>query len=83
MRTARNTDAIMRRKKYDLIRMSETCQCGGYKWVGTAFCHACLNQLNQKQRSALFTSDPVRFPDAWDSAAAALNNKGGTHGQGQ
>lgn len=80
MQTDRQTDAVMRRKKYDLIRMSETCLCGGLKWKGHSFCRRCLHNLSQTHRAALFTTDPIRFPDAYDSAARALIERRVQHG---
>jgi hypothetical protein len=66
------SDAVMRRKKYELIRMSETCLCGNYKWQGVAFCRGCTGRLDRQHRAALFTSDPIKWPAAYDAAAATL-----------
>lgn len=79
MRIVKNIDALIRRKKYDLIREGNTCCCGAYKWSGTAFCRGCTNRLPQKYRAALFTSDPVAWPAAYDSAGAYLEKGGNGH----
>lgn len=72
MRTTKSLDALIRRKKYDLIRMSETCYCGAYKWPGTAFCRGCTNRLPRAIRAALFTSDPLKWPESYNRANALL-----------
>jgi len=72
MRTNRTSDAVLRRKKYDLIKNSDRCVCGTYKMRGAAFCRTCTTSIPGSLRARLATSSPLTWPDAYDAASLAI-----------